>query len=59
MAVWEKAKVAGTDPGDRISIDNTGHSWVRILSESFRQNDGADFATVGRGAQLVFGGVET
>lgn len=59
MAVWETAKVADDDPGSRISIDATGSSYVRILSPSFRQNDGADFATVGHGVQLVFNGVET
>lgn len=59
MAVWEKAKVTGTDPGSRIQIDAGGLSSVRLLSQSFRSNDGVDFGTVGRGAQLVFGGVES
>lgn len=56
---WQAAKVAGTDPGDRVSVDAAGSSFVRFLSESFISNDGADFGTVGRGIQLIFNGVET
>ena len=59
MAVWETCKVTGTDPGSRIQIDAGGHSSVRLLSQSFRSHDTVDFGTVGRGAQLVFGGVES
>lgn len=58
MAIWEKAKVAAATPGARVSVDPTGASWVRILSPSFRLNDGADYAIIGHGIQLIFNGVE-
>lgn len=58
MAVWEKAKVTATDPGSRIQIDAAGSSSVRILSQSFRSNDGVDFAIVGHGLQIAFAGLE-
>lgn len=56
---WQAAKVAGTDPGSRVSVDAAGSSFVRFLSESFRSHDTVDFGTVGNGIQLVFNGVET
>jgi hypothetical protein len=32
MAVWEKCIVTGTNPGDRIEVEESGASWIRILS---------------------------
>lgn len=59
MGIWEKCKVSGTEPGDRIEVDAAGSSWIRFLSESFRHHDTADFGYLGDGIDLIFGGVET
>jgi len=53
MAIWEKATPAAETPGARIDVDALGTSWVRILSPSFRLNDGNDYTYVGFGNQLL------
>lgn len=58
MAVWEKAKVRGTDPASRVDVDEDGASWVKFLGEKHRNNDGNDYGTIGKGIDLIFGGVE-
>jgi hypothetical protein len=56
---WQAAKVTGTDPGDRVTVDETGSSFVRFLSEKFRNNDGVDFGYLCDGIQVIFNGVES
>lgn len=51
MAVWEQATISG----DRIDVDGGGSSWVRILSPSFRLNDGNDYTFIGFGNQFIEG----
>ena len=56
--MWEACKVASAAPGGRITVDPTGSSYVRILSPSFRLNDGSDYTYVGWGNRLIFNGIE-
>lgn len=57
MSVWEKATLVDQgdpgsttgDPGDRVTVDAGGTSWVRILSPSHRLNDGDDYTYIGFG----------
>ena len=58
MAVWEKAKIEDGAPGSRAEADDTGASWIRFLSPSFRSNDGVDYGAIGHGLQVIFGGAE-
>lgn len=52
MAVWEKATITEDVPNGRVDVDAGGVAWVRILSPSFRRNDGNDYTFVGFGNQL-------
>lgn len=51
MAIWEKATLTGS----RIDVDSQGTAWVRILSPSFRLNDGNDYTFIGFGNQFIEG----
>ena len=55
MAVWEAAMLSDDDPGSRIDVNSSGSSLVRILSPSFRLNDGGDYTYVGWGNQIIQG----
>ena len=50
---WEKATLLGTSPGSRFNIDAAGIDDVRILSPSFRKNDGVDYGYVGQGVDFA------
>lgn len=53
MAVWEKATIVQNVPNGRVNVDAGGTSWVRILSPSFRLNDGTAHTFIGHGNQLI------
>jgi hypothetical protein len=57
MAIWEKATITDPDaPGDaghRVNVDAGGTSWVRILSPSFRRDDGTEHTFIGYGNKLI------
>jgi hypothetical protein len=63
MAIWQKATlVDGSDPGsttgdpgDRVTVDAVGTAWVKILSPSFRLNDGDDYTYIGYGNKVIQG----
>jgi len=59
VSEWEACRVESADPGGRITVDPAGASFVRILSPSFRLNDGDDYTYVGWGNRLIFNGVES
>ena len=54
MAIWEAATLAGKAPGDRVDVED-GTDWVRILSPSFRLNDGNDYSYVSWGNKVIAG----
>lgn len=64
MAIWEKAtlvdgddaNMTGGDPGERVTVDASGTSWVRILSPSHRLNDGDDYTYIGFGHPQIIQG---
>lgn len=53
--MWQKAKVLASG---RVSVDVGGLSWVRFLSASFKSHDTVDYGFVGRGIQVIFGGIQ-
>lgn len=53
MAIWEKATPTAETPNARVDVDAGGAGWVRILSPSFRLNDGNDYTYIGFGNQLL------
>lgn len=54
MAVWEAATVQspGADGSVRVDV-GAGSDWVKFLSESFRENDGADYGWLGVGIDVI------
>jgi hypothetical protein len=51
MSIWERATV-NTATG-RIALDGSGPDMVRVLSPTFRLNDGSDYAVVGFGVLVA------
>ena len=51
--IWEKATIVSELPSGRVTVDSGGTSWVRILSEKFRLNDGSDYTYIHFGNQLI------
>lgn len=54
MAIWEKGDLTGSESGDRFVVDPSGGMWGKILSPSFRKNDGSnDYASLYSGVKLI------
>jgi hypothetical protein len=49
--IWEAATITG----DRVEVDELGDDFVRFLAPQFRQDDGAEFGTIGFGIDVIEG----
>ena len=51
--IWERATV--NQSTGRIDLDGIGPDYVRVLSPTFRLNDGSDYAVVGFNVIIALG----